>query len=175
MRAVKQAHLNDEERNKIQSLFPAMPPDVLNLWLGPGVDNYGWPFQSVLDSITDSEWSGFLLGRSLSFWSQVEWRLLALTVNPAIFHPDTISRFDWIIDNCAFGEETPTANLQNTKQRFWAATSFIRANQAMPQPLVALFNGCDFTILDGNHRLAAAVFLRLDKNFSFPAWVAFPN
>jgi hypothetical protein len=167
--------LNDEERNKIQALFPAMPQDVLNLWLGPGVDKYGWPFQSVSDSITDSEWSGFLLGRSLSFWSQVQWSLLALPLDPAIFHPDTISRIDWIIGNCAFGKETPTANLQNTKQRFWTATSFIRENSAMPQPLVVFFDECDFIILDGNHRLAAAVFLGLDKNFSFAAWVAFPN
>jgi hypothetical protein len=164
--------LSEEQRNKLHAMFPAMPQEVFDLWLTHGIDAYGWPFQSLLDSTSGTEWADFLLGRSLLFWSEVKWRLLTLVLKPSIFHPFTVNRVNWIIGNCALGEDTPTANLKNTKQRFWAATSFIRENKTMPRNLVALHEGCDFTVLDGNHRLAAAVFLGLDNNFSFPAWVA---
>jgi hypothetical protein len=152
-----------------------MPSEVFDLWICPGIDAYGWPFSSVNDSITGTKWDRFFIGRTLSFWATIEWRLLSLPMNQSVYHPETLTRVQWIVNNCAFGQQTPTADVQNTRERFWAAATFIRINGKLPSPVVGITTKEGFEIVDGNHRLAALVFLGLPITFSFPAWIAIPG
>ena len=132
-----------------------MPPEVFDLWIVPLIDASGWPFSSVNDSVIGTEWDRFLIGRPLSFWATVEWRLLSLPMTESVYHPETALRVRWIVGNCALGEQTPTADLQDTKKRFRTAASFIQVNGQLPSPIVGITTREGFEIVDGHHRLAA--------------------
>lgn len=155
----------------MKALFPKMPDQVIEIWIAHGVDAYGWPFESVDQSLIGTTWDGFFGRRSLAFWANADWTLISLRVEEAIFHPDTVNRVRWIADNCTLGLKTPTTNVENTQKRFWTAASFIRANGRLPCPVVATTSAEGIDIMDGNHRIAALVALGYDKTFSFPAWL----
>jgi ParB-like nuclease domain len=163
------------EIERARTSFKTMPPEVFDLWIVPGIDSHGWPFSSVNDSVIGTAWDSFFIGRPLSFWANVEWRLLSLPMNESVYHPETALRVRWIFGNCALGEQTPTANLQDTKKRFWTAASFIQVNGKLPSPIVGITTKEGFEIVDGHHRLAALVFLRFPNTFSLPAWIAIPE
>src|SRR5258707_6309855 len=112
------------EIERARSLFTTMPSEVFDLWICPLIDSDGWPFSSVNDSLIGTEWDRFFIGRPLSFWATVEWRLLSLPMDESAYHPETVTRVRWIVDNCAFGQQTPTANVQNTEKRFRTAATF---------------------------------------------------
>jgi hypothetical protein len=100
-----------ERTETARRLFTLMPSEVFDLWICPGIDAYGWPFSSLSDSVTDTKWDRFFIGRTLSFWTTVEWRLLSLPMNQSVYHPETLTRVKWIVDYCAFGQQTPTADV----------------------------------------------------------------
>src|SRR5262249_39784519 len=101
----------------------------------------------------------------------LDWVLSSLRLTELVFHPQTVHRAEAIIGHCVRNEPTVTANLHNSKQRFWACASFIQAHGNVPKPLVAVSLPFGFEVVDGNHRLAALIHLGFPSSFHIQAWL----
>ena len=161
----KTQRVSADDVQKARQIFPKMPQEVFDLWIKPGVEIYGWSFLSTPEPLVGTRWQRLCAGSSLRDWVTLDWNLTSLPLMESIFHPQTVARAEAIIGHCVRGEQTVTANLHNTKERFWACASFIEINRRVPQPLIAVDLPAGFEIVDGNHRLAALVHLGFGNSF----------
>jgi len=150
-----------------------MPEEVFDLWIRPGVEEHGWSFLSTPEPLTGNRLQRLCNGSSLNDWIVLDWNLSSLPVTESIFHPQTVARAEAIIGHCVRNEQTATANLHDTKERFRACASFIEINRRVPQPVIAVGLPMGFEIVDGNHRLAALVHLGFGGSYRIPAWLGF--
>lgn len=163
-----------DDIERARSYFSKMPSEVFDLWIKPGVESYGWGVSNIGQRL-DSDWQGFFSDQSLTFWTTANWQLCNMVFQPDMFASDSWQRVAWIVDNAAKGLETPTANIHNTKQRFWACASTIAKNRFLPKPLVGYLAPVKVHIVDGHHRLAAAVHLGVTHSSKLPIWIALPD
>jgi hypothetical protein len=161
-----------DDVEKARQMFCKMPPEVFDLWIGPGVKNHGWSFLSTPEPSTKFE--RIFSGSSLRDWVTLNWNFTSLPLKQSIFHPQTVARAEAIIGHCVRDEQTVTANLHNSKKRFWACAAFIGMNRTVPQPLIAVNLAMDFEIVDGNHRIAALIHLGFGESFQIPVWLGVP-
>lgn len=157
---------------KARSMFPNMPDDIFDQWIASSIPLMGWTFTSVYDSISGTKWESFFLHKPLTFWSIVKWKLAKIPVNYSRFNIESSNRIKWVLSYCAFDNMTPTANLHNTKERFWACTRYIKENKKLPKPIVGISKSNEIIIVDGHHRLAALHYLQIDSG-EIPIYIGF--
>jgi hypothetical protein len=155
-----------------KDIFPKMPAEVFDLWIRPHISAYGWPFTAQNLRLEGTKWSAFFTGYSLQQWTAFDWYLTTVRLVPGLFHEETMQRIEWVVGACAFDYKTPTAKLENTKERFRACTAFIEQHGKFPQPVVGLSSALGLEIVDGHHRLAALFFLGKHERFDMPIWLA---
>ena len=157
-----------------RDFFPTMPDEVFIEWINPLIKVKGWPFKSIDDDLQKTDWK-YLLGirSTLRKWFNSKWHLLNLFYPSIKLSASSGAVVKDIISHCAFGLNTETANVENTKCRFEACASFVRANGYIPSPLVLTERGGGYSIMDGNHRFAAFAFVHRNTQNppELPAWI----
>jgi hypothetical protein len=151
-----------------------MPDAVFDAWIAPEIPHYGWPFTKNQKSPQGTRWKDFFGGYELDFWGSCEWGLKNLELTPFTFDPDSVDRAQWIVDFVTKGIQTRTANLVNTKQRFWACASYLREHRRIPLPVIGLLGASSIHLFDGHHRLASLIHLGAAGGSFIPAWIAVP-
>jgi hypothetical protein len=92
---------------------------------------------------------------------------------PGIFERGTFWRMKEIIQHCAFGIQSATSNIENSRERFLKCVDYIKQHQKIPLPVIATIDPLEgIDIVDGHHRMAAALYLNVPRNFWFQIWLA---
>ena len=142
-----------------------MPKEVFEAWIEPHLGANGFP-------LTAPTWNKFFCNLPIRYWAALEWDLQQVEPRQDIFDRQTILRIGWIIGNAAFGLNTPTADIENTRKRFWAAAAFVRRNRRLPGlPIVGDLFSTKIRIVDGHHRLAALFHIGVPAGVNMAVWV----
>lgn len=151
--------------NTAKDLFPRMPQAVFDAWIQPEIDAVGWPFPSWTDN-----WAAFFCDLPLSYWAALEWTLYDAPISQQILHNDTLIRIDRV--RITATTHARLTNVQNSSERFWASTKFIRQHRQLPgSPLIADSFQNRLRVVDGHHRLAALFHIGVPIGFETPAWL----
>jgi hypothetical protein len=150
-----------------------MPDEVFEMWIAHGLQHgLEWKFSPDSETAAGTDWEGFFGHKSLTFWRNADWTLTSIIPSPELFHLETKARVIAIIGWCVYGKQTPTANVHDSKNRFATFTEIIRKAGKLPCPVVGAKTGDGLEIVDGNHRLAAVVYLELANSLNLPIWIA---
>jgi hypothetical protein len=148
-----------------------MPTEVFDQWIKPNIADYGWPFSPSRLSVAGTRWDKFFLNRPITYWAALHWRLSEFAVRENLLNSYSRSRLHWIIGAVVFGQNTPTARIENTRERFRACAAFSRIKGTIPGPIIGVAELGGFNVVDGHHRLAAIVHLKMANGRSVPAWI----
>jgi len=153
-----------------------MPLEVFQIWIVPSVKCHGWKGVSI-DEPLQEEWQGFFADYAISFWKSARWEFCSTPFDANLFAPMSVQRALWIVDHATKGLKTPTADIHDSVQRFWACAAFIKDNRKLPCPLVGCVtpDNSRIDLVDGHHRLAAAIHLGTTKTSKLPIWIALPK
>ncbi len=155
-----------------REFFPNMPDEVFDLWLAPLIQGKGWPFNSITDDLQKTNWR-YVLGidSTLRDWASCSWSLIEINLSEIKLTNSGVNMIKAIIGYCVMGNQTVTANLENTKERFQACTEFFIENGTIPNPVVVKKTRDGIEVIDGHHRLAAIAHVGAPKNLLIPAWI----
>ena len=150
-----------------------MPDELFDKWLAPLIESQGWPFASIHDDIDSSHWKYYLGSEyTLEEWSQCTWELITIPFNVFNIYDSTRRTIQDIIISAVKDIETSVANLERTKERFWACASFYRKHGTIPFPVVVYQDFGFFRLIDGFHRIASVIHVGYSNDFTIPAWLA---
>ncbi|WNC71443.1 hypothetical protein RGQ13_15120 [Thalassotalea psychrophila] len=158
---------------KPREFFPNMPDEVFEIWLAPLIEGKGWPFKTVEDDLQATNWR-YVLGIDFTLrqWIDCTWELIDINLPQSKFTNGSISMATAIVGNAAYGKLTDTANVENTKERFQSCVSYIKEHGNIPTPIILTRINDGFSVMDGNHRLAAILFTVNPLDIVIKAWVA---
>lgn len=136
--------------NRIKADLPNFPDEVVQTWLLRAAQHSGWPPAPF------SRWDKILLHRSLSFWRTVTWERRRVPVNAFTLDRESLGNIRGLLEaNVAGARNVYAQQISDTKQRFNRILQYLQQHGRLPIPPVLLSNGYQYTVLDGNHRLAA--------------------
>ena len=148
-----------------------MPDEVFNVWLAPFIEQIGWPFISINDSLAETRWKYLLARTPLSVWHSGSWRLANFDAKEALTDPMQEVMFREIIKSGVSHGVASAAHLQDTEKRFRACADFVKVHDTIPVPIVGVFCEGILKILDGSHRLAALFHVKGFRSHTIPCWI----
>jgi hypothetical protein len=150
--------------DKARKSFPNMPKEVFQAWIEPNLEPYGLPLDKPI-------WNNFFCCLPIRYWARLMWELRSIEPSENAFDGESLLRFNWIISNVTLGYQTPTADVEKTSERFWAAATFIQQNGVLPGPPIIGDRWPErLRLVDGHHRLAALFHTGIEIE-SIPVWV----
>jgi hypothetical protein len=160
--------VNDDFRQ----LFPTMPDQVFDVWLYPLLYFYRIEVPSDTErAFHDVAWKPKFAGKTFYEWSRFQWSRHSLNCDLSLLHPESVQRAQWIAEHVCRGADTPTANVKDTKQRFWACAAHIEQNRSTYTPVIGVTSAFGLHLIDGYHRLAAIIYHGPLEGLTLEAWV----
>ena len=161
--------MNDYQASR--TTFPKMPEEIFTLWLDARIKRKGWPPQGIV-------WQGYLCGKTIDFWQKLNW-----TKQEVFLSKELIGRLSWpvltqlINGNVNGANNVVMAYVEDSRERFAKIMAYAQANHNIPGTIILLKTGQQYEIVDGNHRLAALIWLQetfeARKKLIYPqaAWI----
>lgn len=156
--------------------FPNMPSQVLEMWLQPMAEERGWPFRSLDDDISQTDWHYTFARKPLRYWAGLQWEMGEVNVALDFLDEYGLQFIKGLIPsgqptdyNDPFATRT---HVRGAEGRFWAAARFIQEHGKIPLPIVVLRTPSGLKVMDGSHRVAALIHLGMLPGYKIPAWVA---
>ncbi len=152
-------------------LFPNMPREVFDIWLGPLLTYYGLDVPGTEQRFKNDEWRKRLADHTFHEWSQFDWEKRSEAWNQSLLHPQSIERANAIAKHATLGVKTATADVKDTRKRFWICAYHVRNRPSSYTPLVAIMREGKLYLIDGHHRLAAILAQPHIKGFTLEVWL----
>ena len=169
---------NDLERQiaVARCIFSKMPDALFDAYRSPLIHDVGnWPFQTCDDITYGTDWYRLFCVVSMHELASCSWTLGSFTPTVTNITPQSLGDITQLVQNYNGALLRLFSNYDYEYCR--ASTAYhikeLKEKDSFTQP-VALYpiNG-KFHVMDGNHRIAAALLLStLGQTFSIPAWVA---
>jgi len=153
-----------------KAIFKNMPDEVFEIYIAPLIKDLGWPYNSANDFVSRG-WQEAFDNHQLNVIVELQWERGNTYFSSLKFHPTSAKRLDWILEAHIDGRVTPCSNVRNGKQRLERNLAYIKRLRAMPSPVVFMNSHQGFRILDGNHRLAAALLVSRTIDTQIPYWL----
>ncbi len=157
-------------RENARSVFENMPVEVFELYIEPLIKDLGWTYTSK-NAIVSNGWQLAFDNNQLATIVELQWERRNTNFRSLTFHPNSANNLKWIMQAHLDGIETPCSNVKNGKQRFESCLSFIKRAGRLPKPVVFMKSLPGYRILDGNHRLAAALAVSRTIDTQIPYWI----
>lgn len=152
-------------------MFPLMPAEVFDEWLGGLIAKQGWPFVSIHDSIYVQNWAGMLLDMPLTEWADITWTKRALDKDAMRIVPESVKLIVDVAMHFISSSGTDVGRqIANSRERSRAVREQIEATGCFPGFITAIeHRDGRLQLVDGHHRLGACWSLQIPK--SIPTWV----
>ncbi len=159
-----------QNRELARSVFENMPDEVFELYIGPLIKDLGWSYSSKSDPISRG-WQQAFDNNQLATIVELEWKQGNTNYRSLSFHNNSVDNLNWIVQAHVDGIRTPCSDVRNGKQRFESCLTYIKQMGRLPKPVVFMNSIGGFRILDGNHRLAAALAVSRTIDAEVPYWI----
>ncbi len=156
-----------------RALFPLMPVEVFDEWLGGLIALQGWPFTHVDDPIRVDDWSRIFLERPLAEWTSFTW---------------TSEAYDHIDERLSRGSRADIVELmmhglpqgsgasdiiRDSENRYRKAIATMIEIKGFPGFVTAYEDSSGkLCVVNRHHRLAALSSFRGYKSIKVPFWIA---
>lgn len=139
--------------DKLREVLPNFPDDVLEDWLIRHTKKLQWPPRGT-------SWDAILFGKPLEYWREVSWDLKIIDLSQVQLS-DESNRFQCqMIDAFVYGSKNMFSRNPDSPKRYAVALKYFVQNGCFPKPICMLKDGDKYSVVDGNHRLAAYWYFR---------------
>jgi len=154
-------------------MFPLMPAEVFDEWLGRLISQQGWPFVTVEDVIEAEDWHRIFLERSLAEWASYVWRLAV--VEEVAERLSNVSR-NVVMQLMMHGSnqgQLASSVIRDSESRYLSARDTMVEIKGFPGFATAYEDSRGkLWVVDGHHRLAALTSFRGYRSINIPFWIA---
>ena len=157
---------------EVRALFPRMPAEVFDLWLGPAYAESGWPHFAETYILHSPSWRAHLVGRLPSFWAGVTWSLRHEVLRNIVWDEGADQKVAVLAEHWAKYKHGGEWKLTpNSPVRLQSVDAHLQQHNALPGRLVCLNANDRWYLLDGHHRIAAARTAPLAEKVSLQVWL----
>ena len=163
----------ESKLEKAKFLFPNMPEYVFNAAIGQFIPDIGWPFQSVNTDTYGTNWHHLIHPFSLKGLSRLSWKLCKFRVDERLLCKATLADLSIVIANQRqdIGAEIGR-DCNYCRQSLSWHKKYIESTGDILNPItVAITPDFHIKIIDGHHRVAALLELKLLKQLAIELWV----
>lgn len=156
-------------------MFPLMPAEVFDEWLGRLIAAQGWPFTNLDDSILVDDWSRILIERPLTEWATFVWTYESHNeVNERLSSGSLGDVMQLMMHGTPMGSGAALV-VRDSKDRYMRARDIMVEIKGFPGFVTAYEDSRGkFCVVDGHHRLAALANFSGYKSIKVPFWIARP-
>ena len=154
-------YIQDEElKTQIIKDLPNFPVDVVEQFLLPYAEDFGWPPGKREDDLNNN-WKYILRKNDLIYWREVKWNKKTLKLSPHNLLPKDIEIVVNLMQANVQGKTTLfSLAMPKSKERFDRICSYLKREGMFPKTVAIEQIGDRFRIVDGSHRLSAYFYLR---------------
>ena len=135
-----------------------VPDDAVKVWLAPLADGgYGWPPPKS----DGGKWRCALLNKTLDYWQKTTWLRIEHPLDWRSISLGSRHSINGLIEAHISNVQNEYSKIYNSAARFQNISTHMRLHGVLPQPAAMMQTFSGLEIIDGNHRLAALVALRL--------------
>lgn len=162
---------------KAREMLINVPQEMFDMFFVTLVEDVGWPFMNTSDSAEGTDWQRVFNPFSLRQIVDFKWVRREFVFDRGMFWDQSIGDVEAVVQNC-FGLLPRFGNYDYDRCRNSTMFHFgnVVKGKGFGDPIVlAMIPGDDkLKILDGNHRMAAALMYEqiAHKKVDFEAWVA---
>ena len=140
--------------------LPNFPEDVVEQFLLPFAEEYGWP-PGKRENDPSNQWKSILRLNDLKYWRQVKWNKKTLKLSPDKLIPKDIEMVEDLMRANVQGQiNMYSITMPSSKKRFDCICTYLKDEGVYPRTVAIEQMGDRFRIIDGCHRLAAYFYLR---------------
>lgn len=154
-----------------RDMLPNLPNEIFEMFIVPQNEA---PL-NIFDSQPEGRWFYHFGGLFLEEFNKLRWRRTELSFDENIFHPDTYSDIAGLIDHIkkgsTFSEKSPYP--ADSRERVIWQRDIIKKTGRLFAPIVCIRTSGYLKLLDGSHRIVAAISSSPDGIEIFPldAWI----
>lgn len=155
-----------------KDMLPNLPEEVFNMFITQINDTESVSF----DNRPGGRWFYYFGELTIEAFNQLQWRRAVLTFKETIFHPISGKDIDTLIHYCEL-EGKPIARALypgypvDSPTRLSGLKEFIMKTGHLPAPVVTIRTNNGIRVLDGCHRLSAAVSCPNPDLIPLDAWI----
>lgn len=160
-----------------KEMLPNLPDEIFNMFIAQINATELSPF----DSEPGGRWFYHLGNLSVEAFNQLRWIRTVITFKEALFHPNSREEVDALIHYCELEGKAIARALYpwhpaDSPSRLKGIKKIIINTGRLPAPIVAIRTGDGLRVLDGCHRLSAAVSCPNPDEIPLDAWIGeFPE
>lgn len=146
--------MDKELLKKIKTTVPDIPDEIVQLWLLPFAQKFGWP------PIDSDDWRDKMASESIDFWNGASWKQTEIDPIEQGYSYICEHTIEGLINACVYGQQNMEARMMgaDSKERFFRALDYMLQHGVFPsRPIVYKERGGRYSILDGSHRIASLV------------------
>ncbi len=153
-------------------MFPQMPEEVFHSSIGQFIPDVGWPFSSINDPITHTNWYRLIHPFTLSSLTALSWHRGNAVIQESLIHPTSQADVDLVIINKTIDVLAETGrDCKACRDSLKFHEEFIKTTGNISTPItVAATPESYLKIIDGCHRIAALKNLNLLNKLNVPVW-----
>lgn len=156
------------------SMYGELPMEVGEGFFAPLIQDIGWPFRSIQDSLHGTDWHRILYPFTLEQFAQLRWCRRSFLLNKDLLHPVSQDDINLVIRNLHEDIGALVGRDSEPSRRSFAyhRSRVLHTHDfCAPVTLAVTVNG--IKILDGNHRVAALLNSGLAHTVQLDAWIGF--
>jgi hypothetical protein len=160
------------EPHKItRDMLPNLPDEIYEMFIVPQNDA---PL-NIFDTQPEGRWFYHFGGLDIEEFNKLGWRRAELSFDKDIFHPDTYGDIDGLIDHLKKGSTSSkiSPHPADSRERVIWQRNIIKKTGSLFAPIVCILTTEGLKVLDGTHRIVAALSLSTDDSGTIPldAWI----
>lgn len=138
----------------IRTDAPNTPDDVIDIWLVPHFNRFGWP------PTQSNQWQ-YVLGRGndLGWLKSLAWTKSTIALSPELLSPKGLETVVTLSRTHLLSETTALSMMSDSYARFRSCCDYLKQHGRFPRPIILGASRDGFDVLDGNHRLTAYFYL----------------
>lgn len=158
------------------SMLSNLPGEVGEAFLAPLIQDIGWPFQRIEESLNGTDWYRIMYPLTLQQFAQLRWNRKTFLLDEQLLHPSSRGDIRLVIRNqtenvwARIGRDSELCR-QSTA---WHKSQILSAG-SFCAPVTLALTSEGFKVLDGNHRIAALLDSGLTQTIPLEAWLGVPN
>jgi hypothetical protein len=145
---------------RIQVSLPSLPVEIAREWLLPYALSLSWPPTLDHAGVPIGRWQLLLMSRPLAYWRDLGWKRQYLPVDLESLSSRSRETIAGMHDAYLKGVANSYSTIDHGVDRFFGIMISLSQKGELPHSPVLVADPDGFTVVDGNHRVAAYITYR---------------
>ena len=155
-------------------MLSELPAEVGEGFLAPLIQDIVWPFQSIKDNLHGTDWHRIFHPLTLEQFAQLSWCRKKFLLDKDLLHPVSVEDIRLVIRNKTEDVWAFVGRDSKPSRESLAYHSMrVLRTHDFCAPVTLAMTSDGLKVLDGNHRVAALLDMKMSKTVELDAWVGF--